>query len=98
MAEQNESKLFFGGKAVDEKRKIDIATLRTLPFGILLQRGYLIFEDHLCFVKHPPNQRTLAVIHTATSNESQQIQIGLGIDVLLDPGFEFRGRQYSFAH
>ena len=76
------------GQAIDQQRKINVAALGALAFGIGLQRRYLIFENQLRFIKHAADKGALAIIYAPAGDETQQIEISLSIYVLLNATFQ----------
>src|SRR5690606_8441608 len=71
-------------EAVGKQREIDLAARSTVARGVLLNRGELIFIDHLRLVKEPPNQRALAVIDAPAGNKPQQLLALVLRQVLVD--------------
>ncbi len=77
--------LALGGQAVHQQREVERLALRADPFGIALQRGQLIVEDHLAVVEQPPDQGRLAIVDRAAGDEAQQaflfVLLQVGVDV-----------------
>ena len=73
-----------GGEPVDQQGKVDVLPLRADPFAIGCQRGELILEDHLAFIKQAPDERRFAVIHRAAGDESQQRFVLMRVQVRFD--------------
>ena len=63
-----------GCKAVYQQRKINVATLGSQPFGFFEQRGNLIVENQLGFVKHTSNEGAFTVVNAAAGDEAQEVQ------------------------
>ncbi len=80
--------LALGGKPVDQESEIDLLSLRADALRIRLQRRQLILEDHLAVIEQPPDQRRLAVVDRAASDEAQQRLVlvldEIGVDILGD--------------
>jgi hypothetical protein len=74
-----------GRQPVDEQCKVDVLALRAHLFGIGLEAGELVFEDHLRIVEQPADQRRFAVIDRAAGDEAQQrlvlVRFEIGVDV-----------------
>ena len=64
--------LALGLQAVDEQRKIERLALRAELARVALQRLHLIVEDPASVVEQTSDQRRLAIVHTATGDESQR--------------------------
>jgi hypothetical protein len=81
--------LALGLQPVDQKRKVE----RPCPSGArealaVLGRLDLVLEDEMRIVEEPADQRALAVIDAAASEEAQQAAIFLG----RDPGLDLAAR------
>src|SRR3546814_6915695 len=67
-----DSLLTLRGEAVDEKREVDILTLRTHALAVGFECGKLILEDHLAVIEQATDEGGFAVINAAASDETQQ--------------------------
>jgi hypothetical protein len=78
----------FGGKAIDEKGEIELASLCADALGIAFQGGELVLEEHFRFVEKPADERRFAVIDAAAGDEAEKVFGFLGTQV----GFDRQGR------
>ena len=78
--------LALGGEAVNEQREIERFALRAVFLRIRCDGGELILEQHLRFIQQAANQRALAVIDAAASDEAQQAFLLMRLQILLDIG------------
>src|SRR3546814_19953148 len=82
------SLLTLRGEAVDEKREVDILTLRTHALAVGFECGKLILEDHLAVIEQATDEGGFAVINAAASDETQQrlvlMLFQIGVTVLRD--------------
>jgi hypothetical protein len=65
--------LALGRQPVDQQREVDRLALRAVPFAVGFERRELVVEDLLGLVEQPPDQRRLAVVDAAASDEAQQL-------------------------
>src|SRR3546814_12852765 len=83
-----DSLLTLRGEAVDEKREVDILTLRTHALAVGFECGKLILEDHLAVIEQATDEGGFAVINAAASDETQQrlvlMLFQIGVNVLRD--------------
>src|SRR5690606_9486348 len=70
----------------DQQREVDILALGAIFFRVGLDRGHLVFEQHLGFEQQAPDQGALAVIHAAAGNEAQQALVLVAAQVFADVG------------
>ena len=97
--------LAFGCKSVDQQRKVDFVALRPNLLAVGFKRGELVLEDHLGIVEQAPDQRRLAVIDAAASDEAEQALVlvlrQVGVDIFrdqrvdLEAGFGFNQREHK---
>ena len=82
--------LAFCGQPIDQQRKVDIRPLRAHLGRVRLQRGKLVFEDHLAVIQQPPDQRGFPVIHGPAGDETQQrlvlVRGQIGVDIFGNQG------------
>ena len=69
-------------QTIQQQRIVNIAALGADFFGIRFKGGQLIFKNQLGIPKQTPDQRAFAIIHRATSDETQQAFIFLCMQVL----------------
>ena len=82
----NRDALFaLGGEAVNEEGEVNVLALRADAFGVRLERGELVLEDHLGIVEEAADQGRLAIIHAAAGDEPQEglvfVLLQVGADV-----------------
>lgn len=65
--------LAFGLQPIHQQRKVQALALGAKFLGVRLERFQLILEDQLGLVEQTANQRRLAIVHAAASNEAQSI-------------------------
>ena len=63
-------------KPIEQKREVDVLTLRAMLDAVALQGGELVFEDQLGVVEQPADQRGLPIIDRATGDEAQHAFLG----------------------
>ena len=71
-------------QSVDQQCHVDLLTGGSVFATFALRRRQLILEDHLGIIKHPSNQRTFAVIHRSTGQETEHILILMLFEIRLD--------------
>ncbi len=76
--------LALGRQPVDQQGKIDRAALRAEPFRIRLESRELILENHLRFEEQAADQRALAIVDAAASNEAQEALLLETLEILLE--------------
>jgi len=69
--------LAFGGEAVQQQRKIELAALGAELARVAFERVKLILEQLLRFVQQTPEQCRLAVVDRSAGDESQQTRARL---------------------
>src|SRR5207248_1135696 len=67
-------------------REIELATLRADLLRIGFEGSEVILEHHLRIVQQSANQRALAVIDAAASDEAQKRLVLVGLEVDVDIG------------
>ncbi len=83
--------LAFGRQPIHQQCIVDAPALGAMPSAVAFQRGKLIVEQALAVVQQPPDQRALAVVHTAAGDEAQQ-RLGF---VLMEVGTDGAGNRES---
>ena len=80
--------LALGGKPVDQQREVDLLPLRAHLLAVVLERGELVFEDHLRIVEQAADQRRFAIVHAAAGDEAQHrlvlVLLEIGLDIVGD--------------
>ena len=71
-------------EAVGEEREIDLVARRAVAARVLLDRGELVFVDHLRFVEQPADERALAVVDAPAGDEPQQLLALVLCEVFVD--------------
>jgi hypothetical protein len=66
--------LALGAEAVEQKRIVDVLSLRSVAQRIRLERRQLILRDEAAFVEQAADQGRLAVVDAAAGDEAQQAQ------------------------
>jgi hypothetical protein len=64
--------LALGRETIQQQREVEPSILRARHARLGLERRALVFEEQLGFPQEAPDQRALAVVDTAASDEAQQ--------------------------
>ena len=78
--------LALGGEAIDQQREVDVLALGAVFFRVSLDRGHLVFEQHLGLEQQAPDQGALAVVHAAAGDETQQALVLVAAQVFANVG------------
>jgi len=77
-----------GFQSVEQQREVEIAAGGAVAAGVARERPLMIFEQELCVVEQPADERRLAVVDRTAGEETQMAALArrLGLQV---PRFRF---------